>query len=123
MADASVAPAALGQLMRLAARPEPDFVTIEAGPPAMPTRFHAEEAAAAALAATGVLAADIWSQRTGQGQTVSVNTREAAADLTSLLSRHGGAESALLCCFAGRSGQRGWAGCAFHHRPASSARG
>jgi len=76
---------ALGELMRLAGRERPDFVTIEAGPRAMATRFRAEEACAAALAATGVIAADFWRLRTGEDQGVTVRAREAAASLTSYL--------------------------------------
>jgi crotonobetainyl-CoA:carnitine CoA-transferase CaiB-like acyl-CoA transferase len=74
---------AFDQLMRLAGREHPDFASIETGPIAMRTRFYAEEAAAAVLAATGVLAADLWTLRTGQTQAVSAATREAAAALTS----------------------------------------
>lgn len=76
---------AFDQLMRIAGREPPDFVRFEQGPPAMATRFHAEEAAAAVLAATGVLAADLWSERTGETQTVTVSTREAATGLVSFL--------------------------------------
>ncbi|HEX5380288.1 MAG TPA: hypothetical protein VFW47_17050, partial [Phenylobacterium sp.] len=72
----TVAQVALDQLMRLAGREAPDFVRIETGPPAMVTRFYAEETAAAVLAATGVIAADLWSDRTGEAQTVTVSTRE-----------------------------------------------
>lgn len=74
---------AFRQLMILAGRQRPDFVRIEEGPAAMKTRFHAEAAAAAALAAVGTMAADIWTQRTGQAQEVSVSTREAGASLVS----------------------------------------
>ena len=52
----SVASTAFGQLMKLAGREAPDFVTIDEGAPAMKTRFHAESAAAAVLAATGTIA-------------------------------------------------------------------
>ena len=72
---------ALAQLMRLAARRQPDFVEFEGGPPALATRFHAEEAAAAALAAGGVVAADLWRLRSGESQRVTVGTREAGAGL------------------------------------------
>ncbi len=72
---------ALADLMRLAGRAAPDFVEIDAGPPALATRFHAEEAAAAALAAGGVVAADLWRLRTGERQQVKAGTREAAAGL------------------------------------------
>lgn len=79
----SVAEHALMALMQLAARETPDFVSFETGAPAMRTRFYAEEAAAAVLAATGVLAADLWRSRGGGAQTVTASTREAAAALTS----------------------------------------
>jgi len=45
----NVADQALAQLMRLAGREQPDFVAFKGGAPALATRFHAEEAAAAAL--------------------------------------------------------------------------
>lgn len=74
---------AFEQLMRLAGRPRPDFVRIDDEPPAMATRFQAEAGAAAALAAVGTLAADLWTLRTGQTQQVSVSPREAGAALVS----------------------------------------
>ena len=77
----SVAERALAGLMALAGRAPPDFVAIACGAPALKTRFHAEEAAAAALAAGAVAAADIWMLRVGEKQTVRVDTREAAASL------------------------------------------
>ena len=85
MAQSEIARSALDALMRLAGLAAPDFVTFVDGPPAMATRFRAEEAAAAALAATGVLAADLWRHRSGEAQGVTVNIREAAAALTSFL--------------------------------------
>ncbi|RYF98747.1 MAG: hypothetical protein EON94_12575, partial [Caulobacteraceae bacterium] len=51
--------------------------------PGMPTRFRAESAAAAALGATGAMAADLWVQRGGQVQDVTVSSREAGAALVS----------------------------------------
>lgn len=81
----TIARKAFDHLMGLAGRETPDFVDIVEGPPALATRFHAEEAAAAVLAATGTLAADLWSDRTGECQTVSVSTREAATGLVSFL--------------------------------------
>ena len=80
-----VAREALRQLMRLAGREDPDFVEIEGGAPAMVTRFFAEEAAAAVLAAGGVIAADLWVERGGEAQNVSISTREAATGLVSFL--------------------------------------
>jgi crotonobetainyl-CoA:carnitine CoA-transferase CaiB-like acyl-CoA transferase len=83
---------ALGELMNLAGRQPPDFVDFVEGFPALATRFRAEEAAAAALAASGVLAADLWRQHSGRPQRVTVVVREAAAALTSfLLNRFGDA--------------------------------
>src|SRR5947209_820046 len=83
--SAAATAAAFRQLMLLAGREPPDFVSIETGALAMKTRFHAEEAAAAALAAGGTIAADIWTLRSGQQQRVGVSTREAAAGLVSFL--------------------------------------
>lgn len=80
-----IADDALAQLLRLAGRERPDFVSIETGAPALPTRFAADEAAAAALAAGGVIAADLWRLRGGERQDVQVSTREAAAGLISFL--------------------------------------
>jgi crotonobetainyl-CoA:carnitine CoA-transferase CaiB-like acyl-CoA transferase len=80
-----VAESALAQLVALAARAPPDFVRIESEPPALKTRFYADEAAAAAIAAGATVAADIWTLRSGERQTVTVNTREAAAGLTGFL--------------------------------------
>jgi len=85
VAELSITRRALHDLMALAGRPLPDFVRFVEGPAAMATRFYAEEAAAAALAATGVLAADLWRERSGQAQAVTVIVREAAAALTSFL--------------------------------------
>src|SRR5580704_6700041 len=74
---------AFGQLMRLYGRETPDFVRFDEGPTALATRFAADEAVSAALAAGGTVAADLWKLRTGEAQRVSVGTREAAASLTS----------------------------------------
>ena len=74
---------ALDQLMALDGRPVPSFVSLDEDAPALDTRFAADQAIAAAQAATGILAADIWSMRGGAGQTVRVATREAGAGLVS----------------------------------------
>jgi crotonobetainyl-CoA:carnitine CoA-transferase CaiB-like acyl-CoA transferase len=81
----SVADTAFGQLMRIAGRAAPDFVRIEGDVPALKTRFYADEAAAAAIAAGATVAADIWTLRSGEAQRVTVNSREAAASLVSFL--------------------------------------
>jgi crotonobetainyl-CoA:carnitine CoA-transferase CaiB-like acyl-CoA transferase len=79
----SLAEDALSGLLALDGRTMPGFVEIEADAPALDTLFAADEAAAAAQAATGVLAADIWNDRGGAPQTVRVATREAGAGLIS----------------------------------------
>jgi crotonobetainyl-CoA:carnitine CoA-transferase CaiB-like acyl-CoA transferase len=81
----SVADAAFGQLMRIAGRAAPDFVRIESDVPALKTRFYADDAAAAAIAAGACVAADIWTLRSGETQCVTVHSREAAASLVSFL--------------------------------------
>lgn len=79
----SVVERAFADLIALAARPWPDLLTFDEGSPALRTRHYAEAAAAAAIAATGTMAADLWRQRTGEVQAVTVSTREAAAALVS----------------------------------------
>jgi crotonobetainyl-CoA:carnitine CoA-transferase CaiB-like acyl-CoA transferase len=74
---------AFGQLMRLYGRARPDFVRFEEGAPALATRFAADEAVSAAVAAGATVAADLWTLRTGETQSVEVSTREAAASLNS----------------------------------------
>jgi crotonobetainyl-CoA:carnitine CoA-transferase CaiB-like acyl-CoA transferase len=76
---------AFDQLLNLAGRSRPDWATIETRTPAMKTRFRAEEAAAAVLAAIGVEAAELWRSRSGEAQTVRADTREAAAALVSFV--------------------------------------
>jgi crotonobetainyl-CoA:carnitine CoA-transferase CaiB-like acyl-CoA transferase len=51
--------------------------------PILPSRFRVGEAAAAALAACGVAASDLWMLRGGQRQSVTVDVRAAAASLLS----------------------------------------
>jgi crotonobetainyl-CoA:carnitine CoA-transferase CaiB-like acyl-CoA transferase len=79
----SLTQTAFDQLMRLYGRERPDFVSFDEGPTALATRFAADEAVSAALAAGGTVAADLWRLRTGETQRVEVSTREAAASLTS----------------------------------------
>jgi crotonobetainyl-CoA:carnitine CoA-transferase CaiB-like acyl-CoA transferase len=74
---------AFGELMALYGRERPDLVRFEEGPPALPTRFAADEAVSAAVAAGAAVAADLWTLRGGRAQSVEVATREAAASLTS----------------------------------------
>jgi crotonobetainyl-CoA:carnitine CoA-transferase CaiB-like acyl-CoA transferase len=53
------------------------------GDPVLPTSFRIGETAAAALAATGLAAADLWELRGGRQQTVAVDLRQATASLRS----------------------------------------
>jgi hypothetical protein len=62
----SVCETALGQLLHLAGCTRPGYLTIEAGKPALRTRFFAEEAGASALAAGACVAANIWTLRLRQ---------------------------------------------------------
>ena len=71
---------ALDELMALAGRTRPADLSIDEGATALDTRFFAEEACAAVLAACGALVTEI-----GEPQAVSVSTREAAAALVSFL--------------------------------------
>ena len=51
--------------------------------PVLPTPFRIGETSAAALAATGVAASDLWELRTGRRQEVAVDLRQATASLRS----------------------------------------
>jgi len=51
--------------------------------PILPTPFRIGETSAAALAAVGLAVADLWALRTGRGQEVAVDTRQATASLRS----------------------------------------
>src|ERR1044071_904536 len=53
------------------------------GDPVLPTPFRIGETSAAALAATGLAASDLWELRTGRKQQVAVDLRQATASLRS----------------------------------------
>jgi crotonobetainyl-CoA:carnitine CoA-transferase CaiB-like acyl-CoA transferase len=72
---------AFSQLMNLYGRESPGFVTFHTEAPALATRFAADEAASAAIAAGATVAADLWALRTGERQLVEVSSRRAAASL------------------------------------------
>ena len=61
--------------------PDPTRVEIAGADPILPTRFRVGEAAAAALAACGLEAADLWELRGGRPQRVRVDVTGAAASL------------------------------------------
>ena len=64
-------------------RPEDDGLSITGADPVLPTDFLLGSAGAAAIAAAGLAAADLWQERTGRRQQVSVDLRHAAAALRS----------------------------------------
>src|SRR5688572_8916472 len=51
--------------------------------PILPTSFRIGETAAATLAALGLAVSDLWTLRTGRGQDVAIDTRQATASLRS----------------------------------------
>src|SRR5437879_696940 len=51
--------------------------------PILPTPFRIGETSAAALAAVGLAVSDLWALRTGRGQEIAVDTRQATASLRS----------------------------------------
>ena len=77
--------AALNELIALAGLPQPAAgqVRIEGNDPVLPTRYRIGAAGAAALAATGLAADDLWTLRGGRRQQVSVDVRAAVASLRS----------------------------------------
>ena len=75
----------LAKLMQLAALPAsaPDSVEIVGSDPVFPTRYKPVAPGAAAIAAAGLAAAELWALKTGRRQRVRVNARAAAAALRS----------------------------------------
>jgi hypothetical protein len=75
----------LDSLLETLERPiqDSDDVVIRGADPALPTPFRIGEAAAAALAAGGLLASDLWQLQTGRAQRVQVEVPAAAASLLS----------------------------------------
>lgn len=77
---------ALRTILPIAGWPEERARTVEitgGDDPVLPTPFRIGTAGAAALAATGLAAADLWQLRTGRRQDVTVDLRQAAASLRS----------------------------------------
>jgi crotonobetainyl-CoA:carnitine CoA-transferase CaiB-like acyl-CoA transferase len=74
----------LEQILAAAGRPgEVDFVQFVGADPVFPLALRVGEAGAAAIAATGVGASDLWQLRTGRRQSVSVEVEAAAAQMKS----------------------------------------
>jgi crotonobetainyl-CoA:carnitine CoA-transferase CaiB-like acyl-CoA transferase len=77
---------ALRTILPIAGWPEDRVRTVEftgGADPVLPTPFRIGAAGAAALAATGLAAADLWELRTGRRQQVGVDLHQAAASLRS----------------------------------------
>src|SRR6185437_9792114 len=77
---------ALRTILPIAGWPEERARAVEitgGADPVLPTPFRIGAAGAAALAATGLAAADLWELRTGRRQQVAVDLRQAAASLRS----------------------------------------
>ena len=75
----------LFELIELAglAQPPAEQVRIDGGDPVLPTRYRIAAAGAAAIAAAGYAAAELWRLRVGARQRVVVDARAAAAALRS----------------------------------------
>src|SRR3989440_2972374 len=77
---------ALRTILPIAGWPEEQARAVEitgGADPVLPTPFRIGAAGAAALAATGLAAADLWELRTGRRQDVAVDLRQAVASLRS----------------------------------------
>jgi crotonobetainyl-CoA:carnitine CoA-transferase CaiB-like acyl-CoA transferase len=84
--DLDMAHEALRTILPLAGWPEERARTVEitgGSDPVLPTPFRIGAAGAAALAATGLAAADLWELRTSRRQQVAVDLRQAVASLRS----------------------------------------
>jgi crotonobetainyl-CoA:carnitine CoA-transferase CaiB-like acyl-CoA transferase len=84
--DLDMAHDALRTILPIAGWPEDRARTVEitgGADPVLPTPFRIGAAGAAALAATGLAAADLWELRTGRRQEVAVDLRQAVASLRS----------------------------------------
>src|SRR5512140_1932192 len=79
------AKSSLAKLVQLAGLPAAaaESVEIVGGGPVFPTRYNIVPPGAAAIAATGLAAADLWKLKTGRQQQVRVSARAAAAALRS----------------------------------------
>jgi len=75
----------LADLVKLAGLPPStaDAVEISGGDPVFPTRFRPVAPGAAAMAAAGLAAAELWALKTGRRQQVRISARAAAAALRS----------------------------------------
>src|SRR5215831_10350916 len=84
--DLDMAHDALRTILPIAGWPEDRARAVEitgGTDPVLPTPFRIGAAGAAALAATGLAAADLWELRSGRRQEVAVDLRQAVASLRS----------------------------------------
>jgi crotonobetainyl-CoA:carnitine CoA-transferase CaiB-like acyl-CoA transferase len=98
------------------------------GDPVLPTPFRIGAAAAAAVAATGLAAAELWEIRTGRRQQVTVDVRQATASLRSgrylklAGARISAAQNRIMGVYATRDGRWSYLHCNFpNHRAAALA--
>jgi crotonobetainyl-CoA:carnitine CoA-transferase CaiB-like acyl-CoA transferase len=120
---------ALRTLMPLAGWSEDraDAVQItEVADPILPTSFRIGETSAAAVAATGLAASDLWQLRTGRGQDVAVDTRQATASLRSSKYLHMGDDhvdterNSIMGAYPAKNGRFAYVHANFpHHRAAA----
>src|SRR5688500_14854418 len=83
--DRPTAKASLAELVRIAGLPASaaNHVEIAEADPVFPTRYRAVTPGAAAMAACGLAAADLWKLKSGRQQQVRLDARAAAAALRS----------------------------------------
>ena len=84
-APTRTAKSSVAELVKLAGLPEAaaDSVEIIGGDPVFPTRYRPVVPGAAAMAAAGLAAAELWQLKTGRKQRVRIDARAAAAALRS----------------------------------------
>ena len=94
--------------------------------PILPTPFRIGETAAASLAAVGLAVSDLWELRTGRGQDVRVDSRQATASLRSSRylemdgTRVPAERSAVMGVYPARNGRWSYLHCNFpNHRDAA----
>src|SRR2546430_9423147 len=93
--------------------------------PVLPTPFRIGAAGAAALAASGLAATELWRARTGRRQRVTVDLRQATALRSSQYIRLAGtgvssARNTIMGFYPTRDGRWSYPPCNFpHHRPAA----
>ena len=121
--------AALKTIMPLAGWPESrlkDVEIIGSFDPKLPTPFRITETASAALTAVGLAVSDLWDLRTGNRQTLSIDTGHATASLRSTKylrldgEKVGTARNTVMGMYPARDGRWSYLHCNFpNHRAAA----